>query len=70
MEAGDDLLERFKRQAFGDGMVPFRGAVASLETRFPRLFAKQEGRQRWVVCGKYLLGVLADLDKDMRYCDE
>ena len=49
MEAGDDLLEKFKRQAFGEGMVPFRGAVASLETRFPRVCAREEGRQRWVV---------------------
>ena len=49
MESSDDLLDKFKRQAFGDGMLPFIATLRSLETPFPRVYAQQEGRQRWVV---------------------
>ena len=50
MESSDDLLDRFKRQPFGEGMLPFLSTLRSLETPFPRVYARQEGRQRWVVC--------------------
>ena len=56
MESGDDLLEKFKRQSFGEGMLPFKGTLASLDTSFPRVYAQQGGRQRWVVSSVGIIG--------------
>lgn len=50
METGDEILDKFKRQPFGAGMLPFQGTLRSLDTPFPRIYAQQDGRQRWVVC--------------------
>lgn len=49
MQTKTDLLDKFKRQPFADGLIPFAGAVRVIGEPFARIFAKEAGRQRWVV---------------------
>ena len=49
METTTDLLDKYKRQPFTSGLIPFQAALPALGTPFSRIFAAEAGRQRWVV---------------------
>lgn len=49
MQDMTNVIEKFKKQPFAKGLLPFRAAVRSLSTPYPRIYAHKEGRQRWVV---------------------
>ena len=49
METTTDLLDKYKRQPFAAGLIPFQAALPALGTPFSRIYAAEAGRQRWVV---------------------
>lgn len=51
METAADLLEKYKKRSFADGLFPFRPTLKALDENlsFAKICAKQDGRQRWVV---------------------
>ena len=66
-----ELIARFKRQPFGKGLLPFGPTLRSLETNFPRVYAAQQGRQRWVVrCTMNARICELTVFLDLRYYDE
>ena len=54
METMTDLLDKYKRQPFAAGLVPFASALRALGTPFARIYVEEAGRQRWVVRGTQL----------------
>ena len=49
MQTKTDFLDKYKRQPFANGLIPFTGAVRVIGEPFVRISAKEAGRQRWVV---------------------
>lgn len=49
MDSADDLLEKYKKHPFAEGLLPFRPTLKALGTSFSKIAAKEDGRQRWVV---------------------
>ena len=49
MQESADLLDKYKKHPFAKGLLPFQGAVRSLSTPWPSIYAKQDGHQRWIV---------------------
>lgn len=49
MQDAGTLLEKYKKNPFAKGLIPFRGAVQSIGGPHARVYAHKEGQQRWVV---------------------
>ncbi|PIL23481.1 hypothetical protein GSI_14792 [Ganoderma sinense ZZ0214-1] len=49
MDAEEDLLKKYKKHLFADGLLPFHPTLKALGTAHSRIKAKQDGRQRWVI---------------------
>ncbi|PIL23937.1 hypothetical protein GSI_13688 [Ganoderma sinense ZZ0214-1] len=52
MDAEENLLKKYKKHPFAEGLLPFRPTLKELGTAFSCVSAKQEGRQRWVISDK------------------
>ncbi|PIL31864.1 hypothetical protein GSI_06568 [Ganoderma sinense ZZ0214-1] len=53
MDEAKDVVEKYKKHPFAKGLLPFRPSIKVLDTpQYAKIFAKQEGRQRWVICNK------------------
>lgn len=50
MGSAADILEKYKKQPFAAGLFPFRPTLKTLDENqtFAKIYAKQDGRQRWV----------------------
>ena len=57
METTTDLLDKYKRQPFAAGLIPFQAALPALGTPFSRIYTAEAGRQRWVVSVRCNVGL-------------
>ena len=72
METTTDLLDKYKRQPFAAGLIPFQAALPALGTPFSRIYTAEAGRQRWVVSVRCNVGLqhLMAIGLDFRQEDD
>ena len=68
MQSAGDLVEKFKRQPFMEGLLPFKPALKELGTPQAAVYAEDAGRQRWIVrvAGVFARHLLNDPRPDLQ----